>query len=701
MIVIKRDGRRVAYDESKIINAILAAAKACGEKDLDVESILDYIRVDLGSLEEVSIDRIQAAVEWSLMSANYYELARTYIAYRRERDIAREGSSQLLKDIEQFIDQSSEEYVRENANKAAGVVSTHRDLLAGILSKHLALTQILPKDVAEAHTRGVIHQHDNDYCLSPLTNCLLVNYQDMLKNGFKIGDARIETPKSIGTACTILTQITQAVASSTYGGQSHAHIDFGLEPYVEASWEKIDKEVGYYFDPQASGEEFYEFVWKKLEKEVYDAMQTLLYQINTLTTSNGQTPFITISLGLNTSKFGRLITEQYLKVHMKGIGKDEATPVFPKVIFFLEEGVNMNPEDPNYDLKQLAVKCSARRIYPDYISVKKNREITGAIGLPVTPMGCRSFLSQWKDDKFDGRFNLGVVSVNLAYVALEARRTEEPFYDVLERYCELCYKAHLARVERLKGTKAGQNPIMWVEGACARLDPDQTIDHLFYGGYASISLGYVGLYECVYYLVGNEDKELAEAILKIMRGYCHRWKEESGLSFSLYGTPSESLCYKAAKAIKQEFGEDVLTRDFVTNSFHYPVWEKCHPMTKWDYERGFAEISTGGNISYVETPNLSNNLVAYEGLLNYAYDQGLHYFAINTPVDKCYACGYEGEFHAHMGGYKCPSCGNEDPTTINVLRRVSGYISAPNSRPFNRGKQQEVIQRVKHMKEPR
>jgi anaerobic ribonucleoside-triphosphate reductase len=703
MQVIKRDGRTEAFDFDRIIEAIdKASARTNEEPDIDflvgvVEDIMDMRFCWKDST--ITVQEIHEIVEDVLMR-HAPEVAREYIKHRQERDIAREGSSKLLKDIEAFIDQSSEEYLRENANKSAGVVSTHRDLLAGIMSKHFALTQILPKDVVEAHVKGAIHVHDNDYCLSPLTNCLLVNYEDMLENGFKIGDASIEKPKSIGTACTILTQIAQAVSSSTYGGQSHAHIDSGLKQYAVMTYSKYWDEARKYSLP-------FTWVTESTKKAVYDAMQSLLYQVNTLTTSNGQSPFITISLGLDTDYFGRMITEQYLKVHMKGIGKEEATPVFPKVVFFLQEGVNMNPGDPNYDLKQLAIECSSKRIYPDYIAVPKNKEISGVESIPVTPMGCRSFLSAWQDgkgnEKLNGRFNLGVVSLNLPYIAQEALRDDRGLYNVLDEYAELCYKAHMSRIDRLKGTKASQNPIMWMEGACARLGSEQTIDHLFYDGYASISLGFVGLYECIDMAYNGmfdnynpRHKQNAIHLVKWLKQKCEQFTRRSGIAFSLYGTPSESLCYKAANAVKKEFGEDKLQHDFLTNSFHYPVWKKCHPMEKWEYEKGFAEIVSGGNISYVETPNLTKNLKAYEGLLDYAYHLGLHYFAINCPVDKCYECHFEGEFKANIDGYVCPECGNDDAAKLNVLRRVSGYISAPNSRPFNRGKQREVMERVKH-----
>jgi ribonucleoside-triphosphate reductase len=396
MLVIKRDGRKASYSSRYIVDAILMAAARADTTMPDLGHVLTNIEKKLEGKQEIHVAEIQDIVENALMNSKYKAVAKEYISYRTSRDIARESGSKLLQDIESFIDRSSDEFMKENANKDTGVVSTHRDLLAGILSKHMAITQLVPKDVAEAHTRGVIHQHDLDYYLSSLTNCSNVNYVDMLENGFKIGDAQISKPKSIGVATTILTQIAQAVASGQYGGQTHAHIDTGLAQYVKASHSKLLREaeelvmdINEGFRGWGTDQWVKEWTHKKLEKEVYDAMQSLLYQVNTLTTSNGQTPFITISIGLDTSYYGRMITEQYLKVHMEGIGENKATPVFPKVVFFLEDGVNLKEGDPNYDLKKLAVECSTKRIYPDYISVPKNREITGVNGIPVSPMGER------------------------------------------------------------------------------------------------------------------------------------------------------------------------------------------------------------------------------------------------------------------------------------------------------------------------
>lgn len=534
-----------------------------------------------------------------------------------------------------------------------------------------------------------------DYIISPLTNCCLVNYPDMLEHGFTIGNATIGTPNSINVAATVLSQISAAVSGGQYGGQTYSHIDHYLVPYVEKTHNKNLSFCKKHGLPESVADEM-------TEKDVYDSMQCFLYQINTLTSTNGQTPFLTISLGLDTSKFGRMITKNYLMVHKGGIGEDHITPVFPKVLFFLDEGVNMNPGDPNYDLKQLAMECAAERIYPDFVSVPLNRKVTGSTKGNVTSMGCRSYLSKYIDqqtgeEKYLGRFNLGVVSLNLPMLAAKAKTEDVDFYAVLDEYLELAYDAHMVRVNRLKGTKAGQNPIMWCEGVLARLDPGEEIDKLFYDGYASISIGYIGVYETCQILGREGDKNLALGILQHMKDKCAEFKERSRLGFSLYGTPSESLCYKAATCLDRMY-PNVLKheREYLTNSFHQPVWLKTSPFDKWLYEEGFAVISNGGNIGYIETPNLRNNLDALEALIDFGYKH-IMYYGVNQPVDFCMKCGFKGEAKATAKGFECPECGNHDPATLSVIRRVSGYLSAPNARPFNVGKQSEVMERVKHV----
>lgn len=701
MKVVKRDGREEVYNGIKVIKAAESALLESGHTEEEAYRIACAVNgVVANNLPTdqctISVKNIHILVEDALMDMGLKCAAREYIQYRQTRDNNREAGGKLLADISGFLDRTCDEFTKENANKPTNHVHTHRDLLAGILSKHLASTQILPDRVSEEHNKGFIHVHDLDYLISPLTNCCLVNYPDMLENGFNIGNAHVSKPKSIGVATTILSQISSAVASAQYGGQTMSHIDHYLAQYAEATYEKNLKFCQEHWLPDAET-----VAMQMTDKDVFDSMQTLLYQINTLTSVNGQTPFITLSLGLDTSVFGRMITKNYLKVHKMGLGEERITPVFPKVLFFLEEGVNMSPGDPNYDLKRLALECSAERIYPDFVSVPLNRKVTGSTDGKVTSMGCRSFLSKYNDletgeEKYLGRFNLGVVSLNLPMIAAKAKTEGVDFFAVLDEYLDLAYEAHLVRVNRLKGTKAGQNPIMWCEGALARLDPEESIDKLFYDGYASISIGYIGVYETCQILGREGDKALALGILQHMRDACERYKKESRLAFSLYGTPSESLCYKAATCLDREYPEVLKhEHEYLTNSFHQPVWINSSPFDKWEYEEGFAMISSGGNIGYVETPNLKNNLDALEALVDFGYKH-IMYFGINQPVDKCLKCGFSGEFSATAKGFVCPECGNHEEGTISVIRRVSGYLSSPNSRPYNKGKQAEVIERVKH-----
>ena len=699
MAILKRDGSVQDFDVKKVEMAVMKAMIASGNPEIDASNEAFAIGVEIeaiaGGEEMISVAEIHTLVENALMDHCQNDAARAYIEYRKTRDNNREAQGKLYKDVQGFLDQTCDEFTKENANKPTKLVHTHRDLLAGILSKHMAVTQILPEKIAKAHTDGFMHVHDLDYIISPLTNCCLINYPDMLEHGFTIGNATIESPQSINVAATILSQISAAVSGSQYGGQTFSHVDHYLVPYVEKTHKKNVE-----FCHQHGLKE--DVAKEMTEKAVFDAMQTFMYQINTLTSTNGQTPFVTISLGLDTSEFGRMITRNYLKVHKAGLGKDHVTPVFPKVLFFLEEGVNMRKGDPNYDLKRLALECCAERIYPDFVSVPLNRKVTGSTEGNVTSMGCRSFLSNYVDpqtgeEKYLGRFNLGVVSLNLPMLAAKAVAEGEDFYAVLDEYMELAYDAHMVRVNRLKGTKAGQNPIMWCEGVLARLDPNEEIDKLFYDGYASISIGYIGVYETCQILGREGDKNLALGICQHMKDKCAEFKERSRLGFSLYGTPSESLCYKAATCLDKMYpGVLEHEREYLTNSFHQPVWIKSGPFDKWLFEEGFAIISSGGNIGYVETPNLRNNLDALESLVDFGYKH-IMYFGINQPVDQCFKCGFQGEFKASPRGFICPCCGNHEEGTISVIRRVSGYLSSPNSRPYNAGKQAEVIERVKHI----
>lgn len=696
MFIIKRDGSKELFSTDKISSAILSAGKSINPQ-AEISDYTSTINKIVSACEklnqnEISINVVVDIVERELMKSKFKEEARSYILYRSERDRVREMNGTLYQSINSLLNLSDSDIANENANKDAKIISTHRDLITGLVSKDMALKHILPEELSTAHKDGYIHIHDLDYLITKcITNCCLVNYPDMLDNGFKIGNASIESPKSIGVACTILSQISLGVASSQYGGQTMAHIDKHLSKYVEMSHTKLKQKQEQYNLPD-------DYIDSELNKIVYDACQTLLYQWSTLTSCNGQTPFITISLGLDTSYYGRLITKNYLEVHMKGLGKDGLTPVFPKVIFFLQDGVNLKEGDPNYDLKLLAMECSAKRIYPDYISVPNNLKITGSSSTAVTSMGCRSFLSKWEDtngeEKYNGRFNLGVVSANLPMYAREAT-SEKEFYILLDKYLELMYDAHMIRVNRLKESTASQNPVMFMEGVLARLKPNDKIEKIIYDGYASISIGYVGLPETSELIKGSLDKEFMLSVLNHIKEKCNEFTKRSGLAFSLYGTPAENLAYRFATKINEKY-PNTLENDFITNSFHYPVWLETDPISKFEFEEGFANISSGGNISYVETPNLSSNLKALEDIIDYGYEH-MHYFGINQPVDRCFECGYEGEFTATATGFECPECHNHDDKTMSVTRRVSGYLGNPTSRGFNHGKQQEVTKRIKHM----
>lgn len=699
MRVCKRDGSIEDFDAGRIYSALNSMSNSNEDFDIDLDMLKNHIERKISNSCDTIIDveDIQDKVIDSLLCFGYKDEAKSYSEYRKRHEMNREMRSDFAKNLYGFLSQNNDDVMKDNANKNSKSVTTARDLLAGIVSKHFFVEHVMDKGVREAHKNGFIYQHDTDYALTGLTNCCLVNYPDMLKNGFKLGDALIETPKSIGVASTVTTQIVQGVASSQYGGQTLCEIDRYLSPYAEKTHDKIERSLLKY------GINNQKMVDDYTEKAVYDAMQSLFYQVNTLHTVNGQSPFITISLGFDTSKYGRMITKSYLQIHSKGLGKHHVTPVFPKVIFLLQKGINMDKGDPNYDLKVLSMECSTKRIYPDYISVPLNHEVTGSKDEVVTSMGCRSFLSYWENgggkEQYLGRANLGVVSVILPIIAQYAKDNNLDFWDQLNKYCEIAYKAHMDRINSLAKTKAGANPILFVQGALARLDPDEEIGKLFYNGRFSASLGYIGVAETCEILYGDIDRNKAKSkgleIVKYLHDLCDVWYKRSRISFSLYGTPAETLCYKSVKSYNKLFNKK-WDRDYFTNSFHLPVWEKSTPFEKWGYEEGFAKYSNGGNIGYIESPNLKDNMQALESMIEFAY-HNIPYFGVNQPVDKCYKCGFEGEFNVDEDGYSCPNCGNTDNDTISVIRRVSGYLSAPDSRPFNKGKQDEVIDRVKHL----
>ena len=704
--VLKRDGTSASFDIMKVAVACQKAATAAGLSNPSAVALSVATEVEQRcrqhSVEFLDIPRIQQYVEDALMRS-HPDVARLYIEYRHDRDSIRVRGSVLHAQLMGLVDKTDEEAVTENANKDANVFPVMRDLMAGIVSKQFA-GNFLSKEVLQAHNSGDLHFHDLDYSpFLPFTNCCLVDLKGMLEQGFRLGNAGIESPKSVGVACAVTSQIIAQVASHQYGGTTIPNIDQTLAPYVQKSYEKnllVAEQYGI-ADPQRYARE-------RTEKETYDGIQACEYEINTLFSSNGQQPFVTFSFGMGLSWQERAVQRAILQVRIRGMGKEGITPVFPKLVFFIEEGVNLKAEDPNYDIKQLALECASKRMYPDIISAKLNRQLTGS-SVPVSPMGCRSFLSAWKDasgaEVLDGRNNMGVISINLPRIAIEAQQDQARFFEILDERLELARKALLTRIQRYEGVKANIAPILYTEGAFGvRLKPDDDILQLFRNGRASISLGYIGLHEVALVMSGGEhpfDNEALQVFLhKVvshMAQATRRWRAESGWGFSLYSTPSESLCHRFCKLDRARYGEipGVTDKGYYTNSFHLDVARKVVPFEKIQFEKGFADSASGGHITYVELPNMRHNIKALERIWDYAIEH-VPYFGTNTPVDSCGKCGFMGEALATAEGFTCPDCGNDDSASLSVTRRVCGYLGSPNARPFNAGKQKEVMRRVKH-----
>ncbi|QSX31276.1 anaerobic ribonucleoside-triphosphate reductase [Shewanella cyperi] len=703
-VVIKRDGCQAPFDETRIRDAVMAASAHEGIEDVDyAATVAAVVHAGVSHLQQVHIHELQLAVENCLMEGPYKEVARHYIEYRHDRDVCREASSRLNQEIRSLVEQTNAALLHENANKDSKVIPTQRDLLAGIIAKHYAKRHILPKDVVAAHEAGDIHYHDLDYApFFPMFNCMLIDLEGMLTRGFKMGNAEIETPKSISTATAVTAQIIAQVASHIYGGTTINRIDEVLAPFVAKSYEKHYQTALTWGVKDAK-----DYAIALTEKECHDAFQSLEYEVNTLHTANGQTPFVTFGFGLGTRWESRLIQQSILQVRLEGLGRNRKTAVFPKLVFAIRDGINHKAGDCNYDIKQLALKCASQRMYPDILNYEQVEKVTGSF---KTPMGCRSFLGVYEENgelKHEGRNNLGVVSLNLPRIALLAKGDESEFFRLLDERLATARTALDTRIERLQGVKARVAPILYMEGACGvRLKADDDIAPIFKNGRASISLGYIGLHETINALYGTEEhlydsarlRQKALDIVAHMQAATKRWKAETGYGFSLYSTPSESLCSRFAKIDASEFGviPGVTDKGYYTNSFHLDVEKKVTPYDKIDFEAPYPLLATGGFICYGEYPNMQHNLEALENVWDYSYSR-VPYYGTNTPIDECYDCGFTGEFSCTSKGFVCPSCGNHEPSRVSVTRRVCGYLGSPDARPFNHGKQEEVKRRVKHL----
>lgn len=705
-LVVKRDGRTAKFDPAKIYRAISAALLSRGIEDHDFTAAATADVVASLSGGELDIPTIQKAVEDRLMKSEYPEVARAYIEYRHDRDVERERAMDVQYSVGRLL-RRDKTVVNENANKDATVFNTQRDLTAGSVAKAYALKELLPPHVANAHIKGDIHFHDLDYNpFQPMTNCCLIDIPSMLSEGFQIGNARVESPRSINTATAQIAQIIANVASSQYGGCSVDRTDEVLAPFARINYDKhmADAEVWVAEDKRE------EYAMAKTRKDIYDAMQSLEYEINTLYSSNGQTPFVTLGFGLGEGVFEREIQKAILAVRIGGIGKDRHTAIFPKLVFGLRRGVNLEPSDPNYDIKQLALECSTKRMYPDVISYDKLTEIEGDYKVP---MGCRSFLPKWIDPTTGeavnaGRNNLGVVTLNIPRIAIEARGDKAKFWKLVGERMEILKDALLFRIRRCEEAVPENAPILYKHGALGLRAEEgaDSVKEFFRGHRATASIGYIGLYEAATCFYGPEwetDREAKEFTLDIVRTlnhYAEEWRAEFPYWFSVYATPSESLTDRFCRLDREKFGDvpDVTDKDYYTNSYHYDVRKKITPFEKIDFESEYPQYSKGGFIHYCEYPKLTHNTKALETVWDYAYDR-VAYLGTNTPIDRCYECGFEGEFSPTAEGFACPDCGNDDPKTCDVVKRTCGYLGNPQRRPMVHGRHTEIASRVKHMDE--
>ncbi len=719
MKIIKRNGSEAEFNIDKIIAAITKADEA-GENgreltDEQIRNIANSIK-NTGECiaRALSVEEIQELVELEIMKCGAYETAKRYIRYRYTRNLARVANT-TDNQILTLIECNNEEAKQENSNKNPTVNSVQRDYMAGEVSKDITMRILLPQDIVKAHEDGIIHFHDTDYYAQHMHNCDLVNLDDMLQNGTVISGTMIEKPHSFSTACNIATQIIAQVASNQYGGQSISLTH--LAPFVEVSRKKITKQVLAEFeilDIEPSKDKVEQIVEKRLREEINRGVQTIQYQVVTLLTTNGQAPFVTVFMYLNEAKDERekadlaLIIEEVLLQRYQGVKNEKGvyvTPAFPKLIYVLEED-NITPDSKYWYLTELAAKCTAKRLVPDYISEKIMKELKEGNCFPV--MGCRSALTPWKNDKgeyqFYGRFNQGVVTLNLVDIALSSGKDIDKFWKIFDERLELCYRALMCRHNRLKGTLSDAAPILWQDGAIARLKKGESIDKLLYGGYSTISLGYAGLCECVRYMTGKSHTDpsvtdFAIDIMKYMNKACNKWKAETTIGFGIYGTPLESTTYKFAKCLQKRFGviKGVTDKAYITNSYHVHVTEEIDAFDKLMFESKFQALSTGGAISYVEVPNMQNNLDAVLQIIRFIYDN-IMYAELNTKSDYCQVCGFDGEIRiVNDDGkliWECPNCKNRDQDTMNVARRTCGYIG---TQYWNQGRTQEIQERVLHI----
>ncbi len=732
MKIIKRNGAEADFDLNKIIKAVSKANAACKKEELtqsQINEIAEYVEFKLAKAgRSYSVEEIQDIVENQIMAQGAFEVARRYVKYRYNRSLIRKANT-TDNQILSLIECNNEEVKQENSNKNPTVNSVQRDYMAGEVSKDITKRILLPQDIVEAHEQGLIHFHDADYFAQHMHNCDLVNLEDMLQNGTVISETMIEKPHSFSTACNIATQIIAQVASSQYGGQSIslAH----LAPFVQISREKIKRELtkeSEDFGLNMSDAQIDELTEKRLRDEVSRGVQTIQYQVVTLLTTNGQAPFVTVFMYLNEAKSEQekkdlaLIIEETLKQRIQGVKNESGvwiTPAFPKLIYVLEED-NIKEESPFYYLTELAAKCTAKRMVPDYISEKVMMELKGDV---YTCMGCRSFLTPDRftekgignvanaknyeegKHKYYGRFNQGVVTINLVDVACSSGGDMTKFWKIFDERLDLCHRALQCRHNRLKGTLSDAAPILWQHGALARLKKGETIDKLLFNGYSTISLGYAGLYECTKYMTGKshtdkEGKPFALKVMQYMNDACAKWKAEENIDYSIYGTPLESTTYKFSKCLQKRFGiiPGVTDRNYITNSYHVHVAEEIDAFTKLKFESEFQALSPGGAISYVEVPNMQNNIPAVLQVMKYIYEN-IMYAELNTKSDYCQCCGYDGEIKIveNEDGkliWQCPNCGNEDQDKMNVARRTCGYIG---TQFWNQGRTQEIKERVLHL----